>query len=49
MLQPTVENLYRLAKDIKEHSEGQTITNVMFILERDAVTTIFEIDGSDEI
>ena len=49
VLQPTVENLYRLAKDIKEHSEGQTITNVMFILERDAVTTIFEIDGSDEI
>ena len=25
VLQPTVENLYRLAKDIKEHSEGQTI------------------------
>ena len=49
VLQPTVENLYRLAKDIKEHSEGQTITNVMFILERAAVTTIFEIDGSDEI
>lgn len=49
VLQPTIENLYRLAKDICEHSEAQTITNVMFILERDAVTTIFEIDGSDEI
>lgn len=49
VLQPTVENLYRLAKDIKEHSENQTITNVMFILEREAVTTTFEIDGSDEI
>lgn len=49
VLQPTVENLYRLAKDICEHSEGQTITNVMFILEREAVTTTFEIDGSNEI
>ena len=48
-LQPTYENLYRLAKDICEHSEDQTITNVMFILEREAVTTTFEIDGSDEI
>ena len=47
--QPTYENLYRLAKDICEHSEDQTITNVMFILEREAVTTTFEIDGSDEI
>ena len=42
-------HLYTVACDIKEHSDGQTITNVMFILEREAVTTTFEIDGSDEI
>ena len=48
-LQPTYENLFRLAMDICEHSEGQTIANVMFILEREAVTTTFEVDGSDEI
>lgn len=49
VLQPTIGNLYQLAKDICEHSEDQAITNVMFILEREAVTTTFEIDGSDEI
>ena len=42
-------HLYTVACDIKEHSDDQTITNVMFILEREAVTTTFEIDGSDEI
>ena len=46
---PTYENLYIVACDIKEHSDGQTIPNVMFILEREAVTTTLEIDGSDEI
>lgn len=48
-MNPTYENLYTVARDIKEHSEGQTITNIMFILEREAVITTFEIDGSDEI
>lgn len=46
---PTCENLYTVACDIKEHSDDQTITNVMFILERETVITTFEIDGSDEI
>ncbi|SCJ78748.1 Uncharacterised protein [uncultured Flavonifractor sp.] len=46
---PMYENLYIVARDIKEHSNDQTITNVMFILEREAVITTFEIDGSDEI
>lgn len=48
-MEPTYANLYTVACDIKEHSDDQTITNVMFILEREAVTTTFEIDGSDEI
>ena len=46
---PTTKNLYLVAKDICEHSKGQTISNIMFILESEAVITTFEIDGSDEI
>ena len=47
--EPSMAALYKVAKDIFEHSKGQTITNVMFILENEAVITTFEIDGSDEI
>lgn len=48
-LEPTPENIYRVAKDIYEHSRNQTITNIMFILEKEAVNTFYFIDGSDEI
>lgn len=48
-MQPTIKSLYLVAKDIQERSKNQTITNVMFILEREAVLTTFEINGSDEI
>ena len=47
--EPHTKAMYLVAKDIQEHSFEQTITNVMFILERDAVITTFEIDGSDMI
>ena len=47
--EPTTKAMYLVAKDIQEHSDDQTITNVMFILEREAVITTFEIDGSDMI
>lgn len=43
-LYPNTENLYFIAKDIKEHSEDQTISNVMFILHKEAVTTVFDIE-----
>ncbi len=46
---PSPENLYVIAKDIQEHSKDQTITNVMFLLEKDAVMTTFEINGQDDI
>ena len=46
---PSIENLHVIAKDIQEHSNGQTITNVMYLLEKDAVMTTFEIDGQDVI
>jgi len=48
-LYPNTDNLYFIAEDIKKHSDEQTITNVMFILEREAVTTTFEIEGSDTL
>lgn len=46
---PSIEDLYLIAKDVQKHSKDQTITNVMFLLEKDAVITTFEIDGQDDI
>lgn len=40
---PTYENLYKIATDIVKHSEDQTVTNVMTILEKEAVTITFDI------
>lgn len=48
-LYPNTENIYFISKDIYEHSKEQTVTNIMFILENEAVTTTFEIDGNDNI
>ena len=45
--EPTTKAMYLAAKDIAEHSKEQTITNVMFILEREAVITTFEINDDD--
>lgn len=43
-LYPNTENLYFIADNILEHSEDQTVTNIMFLLEREAVATTFEIE-----
>lgn len=48
-LYPNTENLYFIAEDIQKHSKDQTVTNIMYLLEKDAVTTTFEIDGRDDI
>ncbi len=48
-LYPNTDNLYFIAEDIQKHSEDQTVTNVMYLLEKDAVVTTFEIDGQDDI
>lgn len=45
--EPTPENLYSVAKDIKEHSEDQSISNVMFCIEKDAVLTFYEVEGEE--
>lgn len=44
---PTYVNIYKVAKDICNHSMYQTITNVMYILEQQAVITTFELDGQE--
>ncbi len=47
---PDPDILYTVAKDIKEHTKSnQTITNIMFILEKETVNTFYFIDGSDEV
>ena len=46
-LYPSTENIYFIAKNIVDHSKDQTISNVMFILEKDAINTFFEIDGEE--
>lgn len=47
--EPTDKELLRVAKDIQAHSEDQSITNVMYILYHEAVTTTFCINGNCEI
>ena len=46
--QPTYANIYLVAKNIYKRSEDQTITNIMYLLENEAVTTTFEINGEEE-
>ena len=41
---PTYENIYRMAKDIRDHSDGQTICSIMSMIENSVVHTEFEID-----
>ena len=46
---PTTKAMYLVAKDIAAHSKNQPITNVLFILEKEAIITTFLIDGQDDI
>ena len=48
-LYPNLENLYFIAEDIQKHSKGQTITNIMFLLENNAIRTTYEIEGDDSV
>ena len=45
--EPTYDNLYRIASDIKKHSENQSITSVMSILEKEAVKTVFVVEEEE--
>ena len=46
---PTTKAMYMVAKDINEHSKDQTITNILYILESEAVITTFLINGEEDI
>ena len=46
---PSDYGLFVIAKDITEHSEGQTVTNVMYILANSSIRYTFELDGRDDI
>ena len=45
---PTLGNLYLAAEDICEHSKDQSIENVMYILEKEAVVTVYDIEDDDD-
>ena len=39
----SLKNLFEIASDICKHSENQTVENVMFLLGKDAVRTIYHV------
>jgi len=41
---PDTESLYLVAMDILTHSDEQTVTNIMYLLEKGAVAMTFEIE-----
>lgn len=41
--EPTDEQIYLIASDINYHSQGQTISNIMFMLANEAVTTCYSV------
>lgn len=46
---PSDYGLYVVAKDIAEHSKGQTVANVMYILANSAIWYTYTLDGRDDI
>lgn len=40
----TIQEMYEVAKNILEHTEDNTIENVMFLLNREAINTFYEIE-----
>jgi hypothetical protein len=49
IMTPSDIGIWMIAKDITEHSDMQTVTNVMYILANEAVTYTYELDGNDNI
>ena len=41
---PTMENIHRVAEDINQHSEGQTVTNIMYMLSNNVVRRCYDIE-----
>lgn len=42
--EPTTENIYKIAKDILNHSRENTIENIMFCIDKDAINTFYEVE-----
>lgn len=40
-LKPTLENMQKVAEDILEHSEGQTLLNIMWVLGNQVIRTSY--------
>lgn len=47
LLSPNTENIYTIAEDIVEHSDEQTVSNVMFILANEAVTVFYDLQDGE--
>lgn len=41
---PTLDDIYHVAEDINRHSEGQTVTNIMYMLANDVIKSCFDIE-----
>jgi hypothetical protein len=46
---PSDFGLFIIARDIADHSENQTVSNVMYILANEAVWYTFTLNGRDDI
>lgn len=46
---PTDADIWMVAKDIDDHTSYQTVTNIMYILSREAIWYTFALDGRDDI
>lgn len=44
-LEPTVDNIYAVAKSINDHSEYNTVENIMYMLANDVVRYGYEIEN----
>ena len=44
-MEPTLSNIYKVAKDINEHSNQNTIENIMYCLNKYAIRRFYEIVG----
>lgn len=46
--EPTAENIFLVARRINKCSEQQTVSNIMYLLAKEACYPTFELDGEEE-
>ena len=42
-LEPSLENMQKVAEDILEHSEGQTLTNILWVLGNEVIRMSYRV------